>query len=116
MARKELTFCVQLKCQIFTGGSNNESKAFSKTDVREVQDHQAQGSRYGHLRESSSQAKAGLIWLELSGAATRTLTAAAMRREGSERKSSMNAESPKCSRSAEPTRRSPKGKANAGVR
>ena len=60
--------------------------------------------------------KAGLIWLELSGAATRTLTAAAMRREGSERKSSMNAESPKCTRSAEPTRRSPKGKANAGVR
>ena len=39
MARKELTFCVQLKCQIITGGSNNESKAFSKTDVREVQDH-----------------------------------------------------------------------------
>lgn len=39
MARKELMFCVQLKCQIFTGGSNNESKAFSKTDVREVQDH-----------------------------------------------------------------------------
>ena len=39
MARKELTFCVQLKCQIFTGGSNNERKAFSKTDVREVQDH-----------------------------------------------------------------------------
>ena len=24
MARKELMFCVQLKCQIFTGGSNNE--------------------------------------------------------------------------------------------
>ena len=38
-----------------------ESTFICKTDLREVQDHQAQRPHHGHLRESEAQAETGLI-------------------------------------------------------
>jgi hypothetical protein len=38
----------------------HEGQALSKTDLRKVQDHQAQGPRDGHMREPEAQTKAGL--------------------------------------------------------
>ena len=39
----------------------NEGSSVCQADLRKVQDHQAQGPRHGHLRESQAQAEAGLI-------------------------------------------------------
>ena len=39
----------------------NEGSSVCQAHLRKVQDHQAQGPRYGHLRESQAQAEAGLI-------------------------------------------------------
>jgi hypothetical protein len=38
-----------------------ESQTVCETHLRKVQDHQAQGSRHDHLRESEAQAEAGLM-------------------------------------------------------
>ena len=44
----------------------NESSSVCEADLREVQDHQAEGPRHGHLRESEAQAEAGLRFKEKS--------------------------------------------------
>jgi len=41
--------------------TRDESTSVGQTDLREVQDHQAQGPRYGYLRESPAQTETGLI-------------------------------------------------------
>ena len=41
--------------------NTNESQTFCKENLREVQNHKAQGSRYGYLRKSQAQAASGLI-------------------------------------------------------
>ena len=49
--------------------NTNESQTFCKENLREVQNHKAQGSRYGYLRKSQAQAAPGLIpaqYLEVS--------------------------------------------------
>jgi hypothetical protein len=38
-----------------------ESQTVCETHLRKVQDHQAQGPRHDHLRESEAQAEAGLM-------------------------------------------------------
>jgi hypothetical protein len=45
---------------LFYKEEDYESKTFGETNLREVQDHQAQRARYGDLRESEAQAEAGL--------------------------------------------------------
>ena len=42
------------------GGTKNESKTFSKTHVRKVQDNQAQRKGHGYLREPQTQTASGL--------------------------------------------------------
>jgi hypothetical protein len=46
------------------GGEKNESKSFSKTDLRKVQGHQEKRKSDGHLRESEAQADTRLIVFE----------------------------------------------------
>ena len=49
------------RSEVLREANTNESQTFCKENLREVQNHKAQGSRYGYLRKSQAQAASGLI-------------------------------------------------------
>ena len=55
--------CVRLFFWRTKGGYNNESQTFGEKDLREMQNHQAQGARDGNLREPEAQTAAGLNFI-----------------------------------------------------